>query len=1671
MHGLYFGGESSDYGGEDVDGPCVERVSNVVQDKGDIITVVSVEFDSHILPLEENSCKSEEGDTKIVGNCNFEKLVSPQSCQPFGIVNHSTSKDTPDQDAVGSINSSSVVESSGHTDNEGKDNVRVGCVSETKCPEVASSSSRRNSQRSKSRQKTHRKRAAKKCKNAANVPHPHESIGIVLKVGRRKRSCLSKPARSSMWGLLGHITQFLEQGNMLDGVNQFHNQGLGKARRGQGSGKRKKIRGSGNSGGSRGNRCASTGLIRLKVKVGKVAGESCLSNMVPEVVNTLASADATASDDQTEMHSGTGLELSKLANGVEAKSREDETGLHLQCFSKLPEKAKTLPDGFIMDGQLATSGSENTNILDKTAGDADNYLEVPSHIVVEALGGEIDSKCTDPGTSPDSEVINLIPDVQVAARHQADLHDAVLTASKDVAARRRRTSIKRGKKDRLPRSRDSVLEDGSQGPVSMNEAKPSKKQGCRQDISNGSKASKSASKRGNVQRQREKQRKSVNNCKVKDKDACNQIVCKVETQPESGSQKVDGIGKASTGDDTAVTNKSDLEMVRGGLEEQLLPPRKAWVLCDDCHKWRRIPAVLADFIEKTNCTWTCKDNLDKAFAACSIPQEKSNAEINVELDISDASGEEDACGARLNFKGLDCRRSTGHQDSTFKCISTNEFLHRKRRSQTIDEIMVCSCKPPSKGQLGCGEGCLNRMLSIECVQGACPCGDLCSNQQFQKQKYANLEWFRCGKKGYGLKLLEDIPEGKFLIEYVGEVLNMQAYEARQKEYALNGHRHFYFMTLNGSEVIDACAKGNLGRFINHSCDPNCRTEKWIVNGEICIGLFALRNIKKGEELTFDYNYVRVFGAAAKKCYCGASQCRGYIGGDLLNTEVIVQGDSDEEFPEPVMVPEGGKGRNGLDYMMPRAIPSDSAEIKAVKGMLKDRNGLDEATAAVEQLKSTIEKEEPMNQSANSQLLSSLELEDSKGNSPSFVQPVEPSHQTEDVTCKHMPAVLPETSIEEETVNKTSFNGDRLEMISPTMLCKSLGHGVDANRKSKFETVEDKRVSVKSHSLMKRSRSSSSVKKEKVRSSPLNTNQVQVTANKSQVLSIKSKKLLEGSSNGRSEAVEEKLNELLDTDGGISKRKDAPKGYLKLLLLTAASGDSGNGEAIQSNRDLSMILDALLKTKSRAVLIDIINKNGLRMLHNIMKQYRRDFKKIPILRKLLKVLEYLAMREILTPEHINGGPPCPGMESFRASILSFTEHDDKQVHQIARNFRDKWIPRPVRKLSYLDRDDGRMESRRGSNCNRSSAQPGYWHDQHVRPTEAIDCVKQAMVATTSGDTGLQEGCFSPCVGSCPDKETKPRKRKSRWDQPAETNPDSRSSERKEQKIESTLLQQCESRPSQGGVEVAVDHIDSISRKNRNCPGCVQNQCQHDEATRADNERQNIPEDVPPGFSSPRALGTLNASSTLIDLHQQNVCHTKCPDDAIIGQPQEKFISRLPVSYGIPLSIVQRHGTPQEESAECWVIAPGMPFRPFPPLPQFPRDQKDHAPLHSLNPLTINQPAEEGRRDSNCPASYADETTPCANSQQKFKRARDSSYDLGRRYFRQQKWNNTKLGPPWIRKRNGWEHMGDNSRGETCSIGIENVENEPKNSYLSEDVGCRVEKAGNFFYQHSQHQDHH
>lgn len=84
------------------------------------------------------------------------------------------------------------------------------------------------------------------------------------------------------------------------------------------------------------------------------------------------------------------------------------------------------------------------------------------------------------------------------------------------------------------------------------------------------------------------------------------------------------------------------------------------------------------------------------------------------------------------------------------------------------------------------------------------------------------------------------------------------------------------MKISSNEVIDPTFKGNMARFINHSCDPNCITQKWNVLGETCVGIFAIRDIPENCELTFDYQFDS-FKTPLTKCLCGAYNCKGYLG--------------------------------------------------------------------------------------------------------------------------------------------------------------------------------------------------------------------------------------------------------------------------------------------------------------------------------------------------------------------------------------------------------------------------------------------------------------------------------------------------------------------------------------------------------------------------------------------------------------------------------------------------------------------------------------------------------------------------------------------------------------------------------------------------------------------------
>ncbi len=179
----------------------------------------------------------------------------------------------------------------------------------------------------------------------------------------------------------------------------------------------------------------------------------------------------------------------------------------------------------------------------------------------------------------------------------------------------------------------------------------------------------------------------------------------------------------------------------------------------------------------------------------------------------------------------------------------------------------------------CGEesDCINRATKMECVDGDCNCGSGCQNQRFQQKQYADVSVFQAGEKGFGLRANTDLSPNDFVFEYIGEVINEPTFRKRTIQYDEEGIKHFYFMSLTKHEFVDATKKGNLGRFCNHSCNPNCYVDKWVVGEKLRMGIFAERHIKAGEELVFNYNVDR-YGADPQECFCAEPNCSGFIGG-------------------------------------------------------------------------------------------------------------------------------------------------------------------------------------------------------------------------------------------------------------------------------------------------------------------------------------------------------------------------------------------------------------------------------------------------------------------------------------------------------------------------------------------------------------------------------------------------------------------------------------------------------------------------------------------------------------------------------------------------------------------------------------------------------------------------
>ncbi|KAI5620223.1 histone-lysine N-methyltransferase, H3 lysine-36 and H4 lysine-20 specific [Silurus asotus] len=233
--------------------------------------------------------------------------------------------------------------------------------------------------------------------------------------------------------------------------------------------------------------------------------------------------------------------------------------------------------------------------------------------------------------------------------------------------------------------------------------------------------------------------------------------------------------------------------------------------------------------------------------------------------------------AEKELRQLQEDRRNDKKPPPYKHIKVNRPIGKVQIiTADLSEIPRCNCKATDENPCGMDSECINRMLLYECHPQVCPAAERCQNQCFTKREYSQVEIFRTLSRGWGLRCYHDIKKGAFVSEYVGEVIDEEECRARIKQAQENDIGNFYLLTLDKDRIIDAGPKGNQARFMNHCCQPNCETQKWTVNGDTRVGLFALVDIAAGTELTFNYN-LECLGNGKTVCKCGAPNCSGFLG--------------------------------------------------------------------------------------------------------------------------------------------------------------------------------------------------------------------------------------------------------------------------------------------------------------------------------------------------------------------------------------------------------------------------------------------------------------------------------------------------------------------------------------------------------------------------------------------------------------------------------------------------------------------------------------------------------------------------------------------------------------------------------------------------------------------------
>jgi ankyrin repeat protein len=188
---------------------------------------------------------------------------------------------------------------------------------------------------------------------------------------------------------------------------------------------------------------------------------------------------------------------------------------------------------------------------------------------------------------------------------------------------------------------------------------------------------------------------------------------------------------------------------------------------------------------------------------------------------------------------------------------------------------------------------------VECSD-LCGCPPSCSNRVSERGVLVNMQIYKTPNKGWAARAMEDIPQGTFISEYVGELISEEEAQKRMREEYDVAGIHYLFAIRDSKYVLDPFRKGNVSRLYNHSCQPNItklqvyRTHHQDASGKGGVDsiayssnsgdhnavrncprmvFVAARDIAKGEELCISYDYEQLeHPGGCLVCYCGSSNC-------------------------------------------------------------------------------------------------------------------------------------------------------------------------------------------------------------------------------------------------------------------------------------------------------------------------------------------------------------------------------------------------------------------------------------------------------------------------------------------------------------------------------------------------------------------------------------------------------------------------------------------------------------------------------------------------------------------------------------------------------------------------------------------------------------------------------